>query len=231
MAKNDDKIQWNNVVKESLNGTFYHTWEWKEVIEKGLNSEVVPVVVEHEKDKKIVGIFPFFLRSAFEYTNIIKDHPYIPDSFQVGCSPHYKVYSFGGPCVLACVTDSDEIYNLMFDFIDEYSKNKTSITSHIIYPYHNYLDSVLSQNGYTTVKSRKTTIINIDKGLDEICNGFKKQFNKDIRRATQSEVNVYESQNFNEDIDLGLTQLPIIQATIKFFNFMLGNILASLCTD
>lgn len=94
----------------------------------------------------------------------------------------------------------------MFDFIDVYSRKKNSISSHMIYPYHACLDPVLIQNGYTTIRSRKTTVINIDKGLDEICKGFKKQFSKDIRRATKSGVNIYESQNYIEDIDLFFKQ-------------------------
>lgn len=201
-AKPEDKTQWNNVVKESLNGTFYHTWEWKEVIEKGFGSEAFPVVVEDEQEKKIVGIFPFFLKNAFEYNKIVKYFPFISNNFQIGCSPYYKVYSFGGPCVLSSITDSDEIYNLMFDLIDKYSKNKKSVISHLMYPYHNCLDSAFTQNGYKMVRSRKTTVVNIDKDLGEICKGFKKQFSKDIRRAAKSGVNIYESQNHIEEIDL-----------------------------
>ena len=70
-ARVEDKKQWNNVVKESLNGTFYHTWEWNEVIEKGLNSEALPIVVEDEIENKLIGIFPFFLKNFFEYRKVI----------------------------------------------------------------------------------------------------------------------------------------------------------------
>lgn len=205
-ATEEDKEQWNNVVINSLNGTFYHTWEWKEVIEKGLNSEAIPIVVEDDKEKKIIGIFPFFLRSCFEYNEIIRKFPCILNNFQIGCSPYYKVYSFGGPCVLVNIADSNKIYNLMFGFVDNYSRKKKSISSHMIYPYHDCLDTVLIQNGYITVRSRETTVININKNLDEICNGFKKQFSKDIKRAIRSEVNVYESQNCIKDIDLFFDQ-------------------------
>ncbi|WP_269851468.1 hypothetical protein [Methanosarcina horonobensis] len=61
----EDKEQWNNVVKESLNGTFYHTWEWNEVIEKGLNSEALSVAVEDDEENKLIGIFPFFYKKSF----------------------------------------------------------------------------------------------------------------------------------------------------------------------
>lgn len=205
-AKAEDKNQWNNVVKESLNGTFYHTWEWNEVIEKGLNSEFLPILVEDEKENKIVGIFPFFIRNLFEDYKINKYFPSISKNFQIGCSPHYKLYNFGGPCVLSSITNSEEIYNLIFDFIDRFSKKKRSITDHLIYPYHDCLDSVLIQNGYSKTRIKKTTIINIEKDLNEICKGFKKQFSKDIRRASKSEMIIYESQNYKEDIDLYYNQ-------------------------
>jgi lipid II:glycine glycyltransferase (peptidoglycan interpeptide bridge formation enzyme) len=129
--------------------------------------------------------------------------PYISNKFQIGCSPHHKTYSFGGPCVLSSTSNSEEIYSLMFNFIDDFTKKRKSIFDNLIYPYHNCLDSILVQNGYTkTIRSRKTAVINLDKNLEEICKSFKKQFRKDIRRASKSGVTLYESQNYNEDIDL-----------------------------
>jgi lipid II:glycine glycyltransferase (peptidoglycan interpeptide bridge formation enzyme) len=201
-AKVEDKTQWNNVVRDSLNGTFYHTWEWSEVVEQGLKSEVLRVVVEAEEKNKIIGIFPFFVRNVFEDFKINKYFTNLSNKFQVGCSPNHKLYSFGGPCVLSSCINNEEIYNLMIDFIDIYSKNKKSITENLIYPYHNCLDSVLIQNGYTKTRVKKTAVINIEKSLDEICDGFKKQFRKDIRRASRNGVIIYESQNYTEDIDL-----------------------------
>lgn len=94
----------------------------------------------------------------------------------------------------------------MFDFIDTYNKNKKSITDHLISPYHNCLDSALIYNGYIKTGIKKTTIINIDKDLNEICKGFKKQFSKDIRRASKNGIIIYESQNYKEDIDLYYNQ-------------------------
>ncbi len=180
----------------------FHTWEWCEVIKKGLNSEAFPVVVEDEEENKLVGIFPFFIRNLFEDHKINKYFPGISKHFQVGYSPHHKLYSFGGPCVLSSVSNSEEIYNLMFNFIDTYIRNKKSITSHLIYPYHDSLDSVLAQNGYTKTISKKTAVINMEKSLDEICKGFKRQFRKDLRIASRNEVTIYESDGSIEDIDL-----------------------------
>lgn len=187
---------------ESPSGTFYHTWEWKEVIEKGLNSEALPIVVEDEEENKLIGVFPFFVRNIFEDFKINKYFPIISNKFQYGCSPHHKVYSFGGPCVLSSITNNEEIYNLMFDFIDTYSKNKRSISRNTICSYQRCLDSVLTQKGYIKTGIQKTAVINIEKNLDEICKGFKKQCSKDIRRALRNEVKVYESQNYFEDIDI-----------------------------
>lgn len=205
-VKVEDKEQWNNVVKESLNGTFYHTWEWNEVIEKGLNSETLSVAVEDEEENKLIGIFPFFIRNLFEDYRINKYFPGISKNFQIGCSPHHKLYSFGGPCVLTGVANNEEIYKLMFDYVDLHSKNKKSFTDHLIYPYHDCLDPVLIQNGYTRTGIKKTAIINIDKDLHEICRGFKKQFSKDIKKASRNGVILYESQNYKEDIDLYYNQ-------------------------
>lgn len=209
-VKIEDKKQWNNVVKESLNGTFYHTWEWNEVIEKGLNYEAFSVVVEDEEENKLIGIFPFFVRNLFEDYKINKYFPGISKKFQIGCSPHFKLYSFGGPCVISSITNSDEIYKQMFDFIDAYSKSKKSITDHLIIPYNESLDSVLTQNDYTKTRIRKTAVIDIEKDLNQICKGFKKQFSKDIRRASRNGVIIYESQNYKEDIDLYYNQFQKI---------------------
>jgi lipid II:glycine glycyltransferase (peptidoglycan interpeptide bridge formation enzyme) len=162
----------------------------------------LPLVVEDEEENKLIGIFPFFVRNIFEDFTVNKYFPIVSNKFQYGCSPHHKLYSFGGPCVLSSITNSEEIYNLMFDFINTYSKNNKSISENSIYPYHNCLDSVLIQNGYVKTRIQKTAIINIERDIDEICKGFKKQFSKDIRRASRNGVIVYESQNYFEDIDL-----------------------------
>ena len=166
----------------------------------------MPVIVEDEKENKLVGIFPFFIRNLFEDYRINKDLPGISRHFQLGCSPHHKLYSFGGPCVLSSIANSDEIYKLMFDFIDTQSKNRKSITDHLIYPYHDSLDAPLIQNGYVKTRIKKTAIIDIDKDLNQICKGFKKQYSKDIRRAARNGVIVYESQNYKEDIELYYNQ-------------------------
>lgn len=166
----------------------------------------MPVVVEDENENKLIGIFPFFVRNFFEDCKVNKYFPGISKSFQIGCSPHNKLYGFGGPCVLSSVTNSDEIYKLMFDFIDKYARNKKSITDLLIYPYHDCLDPVLIQNGYPRTGIKKTAIINIERDLNEICKGFKKQFSKDIRRAARNGVTIYESQNYKEDIDLYYNQ-------------------------
>ncbi len=54
---------------------------------------------------------------------------------------------------------------------------------HLIYPYHNCLDSALIQNGYIKNGIKKTAIVNIDRDLNEICKGgFKRQFSRDIKK-------------------------------------------------
>lgn len=189
-------------MKESLNGTFFHTWEWNEVIEKGFNSEAFPVVVEDESEHKLVGIFPFFIRNLFEDYKIHKYLPAISKHFQIGYSPHHKLYSFGGPCVPSGISNCDEIYNSMFDFLNAYIRKRKSITGHVIYPYHESLDAVLAQNGFTKTRSKKTAIINIEKNLDEICKGFKRQFRKDLRIASRNGVVISESSGSIEDVSL-----------------------------
>ncbi|WP_410507601.1 GNAT family N-acetyltransferase [Methanosarcina hadiensis] len=181
----------------------------------------MPVVVEDEKENKLVGIFPLFVRIFFEDCKVNKYLPGISRNFQLGCSPHNKLYGFGGPCVLSGVTDSDIIYNLMFDFIDRYVKNKKSITDLLIFPYHDSLDPVLIQNGYPRTGIKKTAIINIERDLNEICKGFKKQFSKDIRRAARNGVTIYESQNYKEDIDLYYNQFQ--KLLIEWITEQTGN--------
>ncbi|AKB67173.1 lipid II:glycine glycyltransferase FemX [Methanosarcina mazei] len=164
------------------------------------------MAVEDEKENKLIGIFPFFIRNIFEDYRINKYLPIISNNFQIGCSPHHKLYSFGGPCVPSSLTSCEEIYRLMFDFIDSYSKNEKSIMDHLIYPYHNCLDSALIQNGYIKNGIKKTAIVNIDRDLNEICKGFKRQFSRDIKKASKKEIIIYESQNYEEDIDLYYNQ-------------------------
>ena len=142
------------------------------------------------------------MRNIFEDAKINKYFPNISNKFQIGCSPHQKLYSFGGPCVLSSIEDSERIYNTMFDLINTYTQNKRSIVDHWIYPYHDCLDSILIQNGYIKRRNKKTAIINIEKDLDDICKGFKRSHRRDIRQASRMGVTVSESQNYIKDIDL-----------------------------
>lgn len=56
IGKNDVKI-WDEIVKNSHNGTIFHTWECLKIIEKYSKTKLCPVVVL--KDDKPVGCVPF----------------------------------------------------------------------------------------------------------------------------------------------------------------------------
>lgn len=198
-----DKRKWNEVVNKSRNGTFYHTWEWKEVIERGLKGKAIPIVVEDDQNK-LVGVLPFFVRNSLVDSKFDKYFSIISNKYQILWSPHPKLYGFGGPCVFSDTNGDkkNKIYDLMLNFVNFYVKNKKSIIDSWIYPYYSGLEQILIKNGYVKRRNKKTVIIGIEKDLEEICKGFKKQYRKDIRRSIKNGVMVLESENYVDDIDL-----------------------------
>ena len=68
LANEEDRDFWNNIVEQSDNGTIYHTWEWKQVIEQGLGDKAYYIIAEENND--LVGIFPLFSRASRKYSKL-----------------------------------------------------------------------------------------------------------------------------------------------------------------
>ena len=85
LATEDDKERWNRVVEQSGNGTFYHTWDWKAVIERSFHEQTYMIVAEQEDE--IIGVFPCFCRGVFADSDKYKRLPLI-SKFNVLWSPY-----------------------------------------------------------------------------------------------------------------------------------------------
>lgn len=219
LATEEDKEKWNNVVEQSDTGTIYHTWEWKEVIEKGLGDKGYHIIAE--KDDEIVGIFPTFSRSIFVDHKLHKYFPFITNQFQSIYSPHPKIYGFGGPCAIG---EETKIVDQMIYYLDQIIKKDGRIIFSWTWPFkEENVKNILLKNNYERRRERKTVFVNLNRSEEEILAGFKKKLRQQIRISIREGVSVEEAKD-KSDLDLIYNELypEFIKRISKNVNYKYG---------
>ena len=181
IANNDDKRAWNNIALKAKNSTYAHTWEWKEVIEKGFGIESLYLVAENNSGE-IVGIYPGFLR-PLEIKNIES----ISRKFRIFESPLYMTWDYGGPCVLP---DADEgILDDLITQMERFARQKGAVSLRLSPFEGNNLKKILVKKGYR-ISERLTSIINLMISEQELWEGLNKKTRTPIRKAKNSGVEI-----------------------------------------
>ena len=189
LATEDDKEDWNKVVEQSDNGTIYHTWEWKQVIEQGLGDKGYHVIAE--KDGEIVGIFPLFSRASLKYS---KSPSFLKEFFQVLWSPHVQTWGYGGPCILG---NDEEIFKKLYDFVDNLVKKNRRIISLRVFPYKNFIEKNCQKNNFTSF-SWQTAYIDLSKNRDELWTSINKKHRTAVRKGRKEGLNVVVGRKKSE---------------------------------
>lgn len=127
-----NKNQWNNVVKQSELGSFFHRYEWLKTIEEGIGLEPKHIVVL--KNKNILGIFPNFIQSI----------PKTPIRILCSVEP-----GFGGPLM---ETQEKHVLDLMIKKISHICKGNI-ILHHIRTPDPGYIryEQYFEKEGYRPI--------------------------------------------------------------------------------
>jgi lipid II:glycine glycyltransferase (peptidoglycan interpeptide bridge formation enzyme) len=191
LATEEDKEGWNKVAYESLEATYAHTWEWKEVIEEGLGLESICLVAEDKGE--IIGIYPAFLGPKFEFSKPRKLTYKLTNKFQVLWSPLTITWDYGGPCAILD-TNKEILKNLVIAM--EKQAKKSYVTDIRVSPFYNssHLIAILSVNGYRT-SPRLTSIIDLTKSEGELWHGVKKNARRYINKPQRAGVTVSEQTN------------------------------------
>lgn len=192
LANENDKTGWNRVAYNSPEATYAHTWEWKEVIEKGLGLESICLVAEYKAE--IIGIYPAFLKPKFDQPNIWKITKILTNKYKELWSPVDTTWDYGGPCTIPG-TDTAILWKLV-NFMEKYAK-KNNIISIRISPFNNNcLTEILSKNKYRT-SPRLTSNIDLTKSEEELWSCIKKNARRYIHKSERSGVVVSEKTNEN----------------------------------
>lgn len=180
----NDKKEWNDVAKEAENSTYAHTWEWKEVIEKGFGVESLCLVAE-DTNGEIVGIYPGFLQPLK-----IKNIEFISKRFKVLESPFRTTWDYGGPCVLPD-TDKKVLGDLVAG-MERFAKERGAISLRISPFEGDELKKIMLKGGYRN-SERLTSIVDLTKSEEELWEGLNKKTRTPIRKARKLGVAITQN--------------------------------------
>lgn len=189
IACEKDKENWNRVVESSYNGTIYHTWEWKDVVEKSFNAKNYLIVAE--KDNEIIGIFPCYCCSIVD-DNVGKKIPFI-SRYNILWSPYPRSWSYGGPCILPGIDDSVLIE--MHDYMEKLIKKDKTIIDCRISPWDQAINKYYYSKKEWTVTPRRTAILDLSQNIDTIWMNLKKEHRNSIRKAQKNEISFVEAES------------------------------------
>ena len=180
LATEEDKEGWNRVAYESPEATYAHSWEWKEVLEKGLELETLYLLAE-DRDE-IVGIYPSFI-SPLRTKNILLKR------YNVLFSPFDQTWDYGGPCILP--NADKRILEELIIKLEKISKRE-SVLSLRISPFEGeYLKEILALKCYR-LSPRLTSIIDLTKSEEELWHRVKKNARRYINKPRREGVTVVE---------------------------------------
>ena len=173
--------------KKAENSTYAHTWEWKEVIEKGFGAESLCLVAE-DNTGEIIGIYPGFLQplkidlpSAKKFKNLE--------------SPFSKTWDYGGPCILPDA--NGKVLEELVIGMERFAIEKGAISLRISPFEGDKLKDIMLKRGYR-ISERLTRIIDLTKSEEELWKNIKNDAKKGVKRARRNGV-VVTCENSNID--------------------------------
>lgn len=182
-ATENDKEGWNRVALESENATYAHTWQWKEVLEKGLDVETFYLLAE-DRDE-VIGIYPGFL-SPIKTKNI----------FLKRCktlfSPLDTTWDYGGPCILP--NTSKKVLEELVKSMEKFAEKKGVISLRIS-PFENTILTNILIHGNYRFSSRKTSIIDLTKSEEELWKNLNRKTRSQVRQAKRKGLSVTEEND------------------------------------
>lgn len=181
IANNDDKRAWNDVALKAENSTYAHTWEWKEVIEKGFGIEFLYLVAENNSGE-IIGIYPGFLRPLY-----IKNIEFISRKFKVFESPFYMTWDYGGPCVLPSADEGT--LELLIAQMERFARQKGALSLRLSPFEGDDLKKMFVKRGYR-ISERLTSVIDLTISEQELWERLNKKTRTPIRKAKKLEVEI-----------------------------------------
>lgn len=190
IANENDNIGWNEVAHQSPEATYAHTWEWKEIIEK-LGIKTLYLIAEEEK--KIVGIYPAYIKSASVENCFLK--LLIGNIINIAWSPLDLTWDYGGPCVLS--NTKKEVIEGLINEMERLARRNGCFSIRVSEFKNNEVNKVMLENNYRQ-SARQTFIIDLSLDEDKIWTNVDKRTRKYVKAAINNNVTVKEVFQENE---------------------------------
>lgn len=206
LATEEDREGWNRVVYESPEATYAHTWEWKEVLEKGLGVKTLCLVAI--EDNQIVGVYPGFFSSfgtgrTFSFLR----------GYRILLSPFDLTWDYGGPCV---VSDArPKILEELVKGMEKFAYNMKGASIRVSPFEGDKLKHMLLNKGYR-ISPRLTSIIDLTVDEERLWKGLKKRTRTPISQAKRYGVSVIQTNDDSALKDFYACMLDVAQHTGMF---------------
>lgn len=201
-----DREQWNNVVLASSEGTFFHTFDWSEVIKRygEKTSSFVPrhVFVVDKRSGEIVGTLPLFLDKRHR----------ILISLPFG--------DYGGPCIAPNV-NKNEVLRLSFQQVTETARREAD-EIHLKSLPKNY-SNWFRDHHFSLTPLMYTFILPIHGlAMDHLWKNFRRDTRRGIKKAEKEGLVVEEAQekeSMKEYYHVYSISMKHIGASVRPFTF------------
>jgi hypothetical protein len=179
---NNNSSAWDNFVSSANNGTLFHTRRFLNYHHEGRFNDHS---LEFYKKGKLVGVFPAALIES-------------GDQRQLVSHPGASVGSFVVPEDLA-FADALEMVEQLVDYSKRENLDGIKLTqTPTIYSKRlsHYIDFALQKNGFLYAKREISSILFLEKSIDENLSKFKSTHRTAVRKAEKSGVVVKETDDF-----------------------------------
>lgn len=176
-----DREQWNKIVLEAKEGTFFHSFEWSEVLGRyGKETSAYSpkhVIVTDREENRVVGVLPIFLDKA-------------------RCLVSLPSGDYGGPCIDPKI-DEFEVLKLLFSKLEEIAKREAQEIRLKSLP-ERYFDWLRTFK-FTINPFMYTFLLSIEGlSIDDIYNNFRRDTKRGIRTAEKEGLTVEIAQKKEE---------------------------------
>ena len=202
LATEDDQEGWNRVAESSPQTTFFHLWEWQELMRTSMSYETLRLIAEI--DGEILGIFPGIILPASRDKRLDKDTGdnigFKEKMFQkyniLWSPPDTIAWAYGGPAIIPDqpVSILDDLYSGMARLV----KKRKDIIDWKISPIDNSVYFNHFKPTEYIVKSRPSLIIELAKSEEQLWKEMDKDSHRNaVNQAKKKgvEIRYYESKN------------------------------------
>jgi len=206
----DSKLHenWNELVMEAHEGTFFHSFEWCRILEQygqASNSfKSYHVIAEDKCEHKLVGVMPLFL-----------------DRKGAILSPPYGDY--GGPCLSRLLSESEKkilIKEMMLKVEQNFRRKVKRILLKSVS--ENYL-GYFSNLGYETRPAYSTFLLSlVGKNTEGIWMGFRRDVRRGVKKAGRSGViseEISEKKFLEDYYEIYRATMGKLGASVRSFYF------------